>query len=532
MEFSSKLKVFEGVLNDDNILNDFYDVGSCTNSVIVEVGSANFCKKVQFSDNIREDLYSLCGQVPDVNVFVDAEEMVLIDDYASLLQVIDAGEEGFSEDGSSFLCDVVDGADDVDILISHWFYVFMLDDIREEVQEKQVKSFQVQSLEIYSVHIFHINRVQLSNLFQVEVEREAIHNEVHDGFLECSYINNGFFGIFLHVVMQSDFANQSEVNFGGLEAKMFQMRDWVFLPECQVVQPELEKADVKRFRVLMDCGKFDNDLKRNQLQEGISIWSISWPNNGLFHVFGGKCEQASWPLFFIYEEESKLLFLSLEAFQFDEEVNQIQYFLNGYFETNQFFWHTDLESDFKMFHLQMLILEIIKRHVLLVARLQVDNIEVFKDQDTELQNLVFLWKWFLYLGRFYEDYYADLKVEASCVTKMYQKAAVFVCMKSVMEEVSALEEVPSSLELPQVLKLANVFLHRLWFSGAQSTMLVGSFDSNQDAFEIIYGGGFLKLKNQQQTLTGLRSDHEVMQLCLQELEIVLQSSLLVQRQRR
>ncbi|MCO5576752.1 hypothetical protein L7F22_030571 [Adiantum nelumboides] len=85
----------------------------------------------------------------------------------------------------------------------------------------------------------------------------------------------------------------------------------------------------------------------------------------------------------------------------------------------------------------------------------------------------------------------DLKVEASCVIEMYKKAAVFVNMKSIMEEVSALEEVPSSLELPQVLKLAaNVFLRKLWFSGAQSTVLVGSFDFNQDAFEMIYNGGF------------------------------------------
>ncbi|MCO5606484.1 hypothetical protein L7F22_060672 [Adiantum nelumboides] len=119
MEFSSKPEVFEGVLNDDDILNDFYDVGSCTNSVIVEVGSANFCKEIQFSDNVLEDLYSLCGKVLDVDGFVDAEEMVLTDDYADLLQVIDAGEEGFLEGGFAFLCDVDDGGDDVDIIISH-----------------------------------------------------------------------------------------------------------------------------------------------------------------------------------------------------------------------------------------------------------------------------------------------------------------------------------------------------------------------------------------------------------------------------
>ncbi|MCO5556338.1 hypothetical protein L7F22_009886 [Adiantum nelumboides] len=154
MDFSSKPKVFEGVLNDDDILNVFYIVGSCTDLIIVEVGSANFCKEVQFPDNILEDLYSLCGQVPDVNGFVNAEKMVLTDDYASLLQVIDDGEVGFLENGSAFLCDVVDGGDDVDVLISHWFYVFMLDDIREEIQGKQVKSFQVQSFEVYLVRLF------------------------------------------------------------------------------------------------------------------------------------------------------------------------------------------------------------------------------------------------------------------------------------------------------------------------------------------------------------------------------------------
>ncbi|MCO5556144.1 hypothetical protein L7F22_009688 [Adiantum nelumboides] len=82
----------------------------------------------------------------------------------------------------------------------------------------------------------------------------------------------------------------------------------------------------------------------------------------------------------MYEEESKLLFLSLEAFQFDEEENQIQYFLNGDFETNQIFWDIDLESDFKVFHLQMLILEIMKRLVLMVAKLRVENTEVFENQ--------------------------------------------------------------------------------------------------------------------------------------------------------
>ncbi|MCO5582626.1 hypothetical protein L7F22_036524 [Adiantum nelumboides] len=116
--------------------------------------------------------------------------------------------------------------------------------------------------------------------------------------------------------------------------------------------------------------------------------------------------------------------------------------------------------------------------------------------------------------RYYKVDYADLKVEASCVIEMYRKAAIFVNMKSVMEEVSALEEVSSSLQLPRVLKIANIFLHKLWFLGAQSTMLVESFDPNHDAFKIVYGGGFLKLTNQEQRLMGLRSDHEVMKSCL------------------
>ncbi|MCO5573152.1 hypothetical protein L7F22_026918 [Adiantum nelumboides] len=422
VESFSNLDVVEGVLDDDVVLDDLYDIGAFTYSV-KEIGSPPFSKEVQFPGNILEDLHSLCGQVLDVN------------------------------DGSVFLCDVVDGGDDVDVLISHWFYVFMLDDIRKEIQGKQVKSF------------------QFFRGFQVEVEREAIHIEVHDGFLDNSYIcNGGFLGSFLHVMIQSDIANQSEMNFGGLEAKMFQIKD-----------------------------------------QG--------------------------------------------AFQFNEEVNQIQYFLNGDFEVYQFFLHTDPELDFKVFYLQMLILEIMKPYVLMVAsfacylesflyffdaeisligkflldiwwfeltlrinvecmdvfaRLQVENTEVFEDQGTELQNLVFCWKWFLYLGRFYKADYADLKVEASYVIEMYHKAAVFVNMKSIIEEVSALEKVSCSLKLPQVLKLANVFWHKLWFSRAQSMMLVGSFDSNQDAFEIVYGEGFLKLTNQEQRFMGLRFDHEVM----------------------
>ncbi|MCO5605305.1 hypothetical protein L7F22_059487 [Adiantum nelumboides] len=243
MEFSSNLDIVEGILNDDVVLDYLYDIGALTNSVM-EIGNPPFSKEVQFPDGILEDLYSLCGSVPDVNVLngvYDAQKMVLTDDYASLLQVIDDGEVGFPEDGSFFLCDVVSGGDDVDVLISHWFYVFMLDDIRKEIRKNKSKVF-----------------------------------------------------------------------------------------------------------------------------------------------------------------------------------------------------------------------------------------------------------------RFYEVDYVDLKVEASCVIEMYQKAAVFVSMKSVMEEVSALEEVPSSLELPEVLKLANVFSRKLWFSRAQPTMLVESFDSNQDTFEIVYVGGFLKLTNQEQ----------------------------------
>ncbi|MCO5552215.1 hypothetical protein L7F22_005727 [Adiantum nelumboides] len=139
MDFSSNPEVFEGVLNEDDIMNYFYNVGSCTNLIIVEVRSANFCKEVQFPDNILEDLYSLRGQVLDVNGFVDAKEMVLTDDYATLLQVIDDGEVDFLEDGSAFLCDVVDGGDDVDVLISHWFYVFMLDDISKEIRKTSQK---------------------------------------------------------------------------------------------------------------------------------------------------------------------------------------------------------------------------------------------------------------------------------------------------------------------------------------------------------------------------------------------------------
>ncbi|MCO5609540.1 hypothetical protein L7F22_063769 [Adiantum nelumboides] len=129
MEFSSNLDVVEGVLNDDVVLDDLYDIGAFTNSV-KDIESPSFSKEVQFPDGILKDFYSLCGLELDVNVLngvYDAKEMVLTDDYASLLQVIDDGEVGFLEDASIFLCDVVDGGDDVDVLISHWFYVFMLD---------------------------------------------------------------------------------------------------------------------------------------------------------------------------------------------------------------------------------------------------------------------------------------------------------------------------------------------------------------------------------------------------------------------
>ncbi|MCO5614317.1 hypothetical protein L7F22_068595, partial [Adiantum nelumboides] len=163
MDFSSKPEVFEDVLHDDDILNRFYDVGSCKNLIIVEVGSANFGKAVQFLDNVLEDLYSLCDQPLDVNGFDDAEEMVLTNGYASLLQVIDAGEEGFLEDGFVFLCDVVDRGDDNDILISHWFYVFMLDDIREEIQGTQVKSIQMLILEIMKRHVLVVARLRVDN---------------------------------------------------------------------------------------------------------------------------------------------------------------------------------------------------------------------------------------------------------------------------------------------------------------------------------------------------------------------------------
>ncbi|MCO5547508.1 hypothetical protein L7F22_000958 [Adiantum nelumboides] len=67
MEFSSNLDVVEGILNDDVVLDDLYDIGAFTNS-IKEIGSSPFSKEVQFLDNILEDLYSLCVQVPDVNV--------------------------------------------------------------------------------------------------------------------------------------------------------------------------------------------------------------------------------------------------------------------------------------------------------------------------------------------------------------------------------------------------------------------------------------------------------------------------------
>ncbi|MCO5592860.1 hypothetical protein L7F22_046864 [Adiantum nelumboides] len=77
-----------------------------------------------------------------IQEMIDSLQMVLTNDYASLLQVIDDGEVGFFGDGSSSLCDVVNGGNDVNVLISHWFYVFMLDDIREICQETQVKSFQ------------------------------------------------------------------------------------------------------------------------------------------------------------------------------------------------------------------------------------------------------------------------------------------------------------------------------------------------------------------------------------------------------
>ncbi|MCO5567122.1 hypothetical protein L7F22_020808 [Adiantum nelumboides] len=59
MESSSNFDVVEGVLNDDVVLDDLYDIGVFTNSV-KEIGPP-FSKEVQFLDNILEDLYSLSG---------------------------------------------------------------------------------------------------------------------------------------------------------------------------------------------------------------------------------------------------------------------------------------------------------------------------------------------------------------------------------------------------------------------------------------------------------------------------------------
>ncbi|RYA84026.1 hypothetical protein DD594_26625, partial [Enterobacter cloacae complex sp. 4DZ1-17B1] len=74
----------------------------------------------------------------------------------------------------------------------------------------------------------------------MKVETKEIHNEVQDGFPECSYIHNGgFVGSFLHVVMQSDSTNQIELNFGGLETKMSQIKSPVFFPKSQVMQPAM-----------------------------------------------------------------------------------------------------------------------------------------------------------------------------------------------------------------------------------------------------------------------------------------------------
>ncbi|MCO5582086.1 hypothetical protein L7F22_035977 [Adiantum nelumboides] len=114
----------------------------------MEIGSPPFSKEVQFLDGILEELYSLCGPELDVNILTgvyDAKEMVLTDDDASILQVLDDDDEVvFLEDASILLCDGVDAGDDVDILISHCFYVFMLDDIWKVCQGTQVKSFQFQ----------------------------------------------------------------------------------------------------------------------------------------------------------------------------------------------------------------------------------------------------------------------------------------------------------------------------------------------------------------------------------------------------
>ncbi|MCO5592390.1 hypothetical protein L7F22_046393 [Adiantum nelumboides] len=112
------LDVVEGVLDDHVVLDDLYDIGAFINSV-KEIGSPPFSKEVQFLDGILKNLYSLRGPEPDVNVLngvYDAEKMVLIVDYASLLQAIDDGEVGFLKDGSAFLCDVLDGREEENLV--------------------------------------------------------------------------------------------------------------------------------------------------------------------------------------------------------------------------------------------------------------------------------------------------------------------------------------------------------------------------------------------------------------------------------